>query len=158
MDTQANTITIVKATIEDIPLIVPLFDGYRQFYKQPSDLEGARRFLTARFEENSSVIFLALRTNEMDKVQACGFMQLYPSFSSVSMKPLWILNDLFVTPETRHSGIGRALLERARTFAAETQAKGLTLTTAIDNYTAQALYQTAGWQRDEEFYAYHLYL
>ena len=74
------------------------------------------------------------------------------------MKPVWILNDLFVSPEARHSGIGRALLERARTFAAETQAKGLTLSTEIDNYTAQALYEIAGWKRDEEFYTYHLYL
>jgi len=158
MDTRANTITIVRATIEDVPLIVPLFDGYRQFYKQPSDLEGAQRFLTAHLKENSSVIFLALSTNETGEVQACGFTQLYPSFSSVSMKPLWILNDLFVTPETRHSGVGLALLKQARTFAAETHAKGLTLTTAIDNYTAQALYKTAGWKRDEEFYVYHLYL
>lgn len=158
MDTRANTTTIVRATIEDVPLIVPLFDGYRQFYKQPSDLEGARHFLSARLKENSSVIFLALRTNQNGEPQACGFTQLYPSFSSVSMKPLWILNDLFVMPETQHSGIGQALLERARTFAAETKSKGLTLTTAIDNYTAQALYKTAGWKRDEEFYVYHLYL
>ena len=158
MDTQANTITIVRATIEDVPLIAPLFDGYRQFYKQLPDLTGAQRFLTARFEENNSVIFLALRTNETGQQQACGFTQLYPSFSSVSMKALWILNDLFVTPEARHSGVGRALLERARTFAAETQTKGLTLSTATDNYTAQALYKATGWQRDEEFYAYHLYL
>jgi|SRR5579859_4835294 len=158
MDTHTNTTTIVRATIEDVPLIAPLFDGYRQFYKQPPDLEGAQHFLSARLQENSSVIFLALRTNEKGEQQACGFTQLYPSFSSVSLKPLWILNDLFVTPEARHMGVGRALLERARTFATETQAKGLTLSTAIDNYTAQALYETLGWKRDDEFYAYHLYL
>ena len=66
MDTRANpnNIAIVRATIEDIPQVAPLFDGYRQFYKQVPDLEGARRFLIARFEENSSVIFLALRTDE----------------------------------------------------------------------------------------------
>lgn len=157
MDTPATPIAIVRATIEDVPLIAPLFDGYRQFYKQPSNLEGARLFLTERLEENSSVIFLALRTGENDERQPCGLTQLYPSFSSVSLKRVWILNDLFVAPEARRLGAGHALLERARTFAAETGAKGLTLSTAIDNYTAQALYEAAGWKRDEEFYAYHLY-
>ena len=100
MDTRANTIAIVKATIEDVPLIVPLFDGYRQFYKQPSDLEGARRFLTTRFEENSSVIFLALRTNEMDKVQACGFMQLYPSIGPVTFESLLLERTQVITSST----------------------------------------------------------
>ena len=64
MNTPATPIAIVRATIEDVPLIAPLFDGYRQFYKQPANLEGARHFLTERLEENSSVIFLALRTDE----------------------------------------------------------------------------------------------
>lgn len=157
METPAKSVEIVRANSADIPLIAPLFDAYRQFYKQAPDLEGAQRFLTARFEENSSVIFLAYIHNETGQRHACGFTQLYPSFSSVSMKPLWILNDLFVAPEARRSGAGRALLERARAFAAGTQARGLTLKTAVDNATAQALYEAAGWQRDKQFYSYDLY-
>lgn len=157
METRETKIEIVRATIEDLPLLIPLFEAYRQFYKQAPDLEGARRFLTAHFEENSSVIFLAFRTGEEGARHACGFTQLYPSFSSAALKPLWILNDLFVAPEARRSGAGRALLERAREFAAETQARGLTLKTAVDNYTAQALYEAAGWKRDEQFYSYNLY-
>jgi GNAT superfamily N-acetyltransferase len=153
-----NTIEVVRATIDDLPQIVPLFDAYRQFYKAPSDLEGARRFIQAHFEQQTSVIFLAFGTNEQGARQAWGFTQLYPSFSSVSMKRLWILNDLFVAPEARRAGVGRALLERARQFAEETHAKGLTLQTAIDNYTAQAVYEAMGWQRETEFYAYDLYL
>ena len=72
------------------------------------------------------------------------------------MKRLWILNDLFVAPQARRSGVGTALLEQARSFALQTHAKGLTLTTAIDNYTAQAAYEAAGWERENEFYAYNL--
>jgi GNAT superfamily N-acetyltransferase len=72
------------------------------------------------------------------------------------MKRLWILNDLFVSTEARRTGTGTALLERARQFAIETHAKGLSLTTAVDNYTAQAVYEAHGWKRDQEFYAYHL--
>ena len=156
MATQENTIEIIRATIDDLELLVPLFDGYRQFYKQETDLKGARNFLKAHFEENTSVIFLALRRDEQDQRQACGFTQLYPSFSSVSMKRLWILNDLFVASTARRTGTGTALLERARQFAIETHAKGLSLTTAVDNYTAQSVYEAHGWQRDQEFYAYHL--
>lgn len=157
MATHESTLEIVRATIADLPLIVPLFDGYRQFYKQPSDLEGARHFLSKHFEENTSVIFLAFSTDKAGRRQACGFTQLYPSFSSTVLKRLWILNDLFVAPEARSTGVGTALLERARQFAIETRARGLTLNTAVDNYTAQSVYEAAGWKRDKEFYVYHLY-
>lgn len=153
-----KSVEVVQATIDDLDRVVPLFDAYRQFYKRTSDLEGARRFLLARFEERSSVLFLAFLTDEAGTRHACGFTQLYPSFSSTTMKRLWILNDLFVAPEARHSGAGRALLERARALAHETEARGLMLQTAVDNITAQALYESAGWQRDEQFYVYNLYL
>jgi GNAT superfamily N-acetyltransferase len=156
MAAQENTLEIIRASIEDLELVVPLFDEYRQFYKQASDLEGVRCFLKTHFEENTSVIFLAFRTDTQGQRQACGFTQLYPSFSSVSMKRLWILNDLFVVSTARRSGSGTALLERARQFAVETGAKGLSLTTAVDNSTAQSVYEAHGWKRDQEFYAYHL--
>jgi len=156
MATQESTVEIVRATIDDLEQLVPLFDGYRQFYKQALDLEGARNFLRAHFEENTSVIFLAFRTDEQGQRQACGFTQLYPSFSSTSMKRIWILNDLFVTPSARRTGTGTALLERARQFAIETSAKRLTLNTNVDNYTAQSVYEAHGWKRDQEFYTYHL--
>lgn len=154
----ATQIEIIRANKEDVSLIVPLFDAYRQFYKQATDLEGATRFLTARMEEQSSVIFLAFSIDEKGNRQPCGFTQLYPSFSSTTMERLWILNDLFVSPEARRLGIGKALLERAREFGAETQSKELTLQTAIDNYAAQSVYEANGWQREVEFYSYNLYL
>jgi GNAT superfamily N-acetyltransferase len=151
-------IEIIRANIEDIPLVAPLFDAYRQFYKQATDIEGAQRFLSARLQEKSSVIFLAFRIDEKGVRHAGGFTQLYPSFSSTTMETIWILNDLFVAPDARRLGIGKALLEHARDFGAQMQAKELTLQTAVDNYTAQALYEAAGWQRDEEFLTYNLYL
>jgi GNAT superfamily N-acetyltransferase len=145
---------IIQAVPEHLDVLVLLFDGYRQFYRQASDLEGAREFLSQRLERGESVIFLALS----DSAEGLGFTQLYPSFSSVSMRRLWILNDLFVAPTARKLGVGQALLERARAFARETQAKGLTLQTAVDNLPAQALYESLGWQRETEFYTYNLYV
>lgn len=157
MSTSQPSLEVVTATMGDLSLLVPLFDGYRLFYRQASDPEGARRFLAAHLAHGTSVIFLAVCTIAEGERSACGFTQLYPSFSSVSLKPLWILNDLFVAPDARRMGVGRALLSCARTFAASTGARGLTLKTAVDNTSAQALYEESGWQRDEQFYSYNLY-
>jgi GNAT superfamily N-acetyltransferase len=146
-------IRMVRAGREEVADLVPLFDGYRQFYGQRSDLAAARAFLGDRIERDESVIYLAYT----DPDGAAGFTQLYPSFSSVSLKQLWILNDLFVRSDVRRGGVGRALLERARLHAVETGAKGLVLSTGLTNKAAQTLYESCGWQRDDEFFQYHLF-
>jgi ribosomal protein S18 acetylase RimI-like enzyme len=142
---------IIHADLNRVEEIVPLFDAYRQFYHQPSNLGGARKFLAERLIRNESVIFLAL-----ENAQAVGFVQLYPSFTSVGMKRLWILNDLFVAPPARGRGIGTALLEESRRLAMKTGAKGLVLTTWTDNRQAQRIYEKSGWKRDELSYTYYL--
>ncbi|WP_264777102.1 GNAT family N-acetyltransferase [Deinococcus aetherius] len=144
-------LTVVRADAFHLNALVPLFDGYRQFYGQPSDPEGARAFLAERLDRGESVIFLAL-----DGETPVGFTQLYPSFTSVGMRRLWILNDLFVAPGGRRRGTGQALLARARQHGIETGAARLTLSTAIDNAAAQALYEAQGWRQDEGFYTYNL--
>lgn len=116
--------TIVQATINDLDALTELFDLYRQFYQQPSDLDGARTFLNDRLSNEESIVFLALDNNE-----AIGFVQLYPSFSSVSMKRTWVLNDLYVKESGRGKGFGEALIRRAITFAVEVGAKGVLLET-----------------------------
>ena len=143
----------MRAERKNLDDLVPLFDGYRQFYGQRSDLDAARTFLRHRLERDESVIYVAYA----DPREATGFTQLYPSFSSVSLKPLWILNDLFVRSDIRRGGFGRALLERARRHAVETGAKGLVLNTGVTNKAAQTLYESCGWLRDDEFFQYHLY-
>lgn len=143
------SLQVIRAGLEHLEALALLFDGYRQFYKQESDLTGVRAFLEARLQREESVVFLALEGTD-----ASGFTQLYPSFSSVSMARLWILNDLFVAPGARGKGVGEALLARAAGFARETGAVGLQLETAADNFTAQRLYKRCGWKRDTEFYTY----
>ncbi|WP_419941403.1 N-acetyltransferase family protein [Candidatus Palauibacter sp.] len=135
---------IREAALEDVDRLAPLFDGYRQFYRQPSDPEGARRFLAERLGARESRVFVA----EAPEGRAVGFVQLFPSFSSVSMKRLWILNDLFVAPEARRTGVARALMERARQLAVETGAKGLILETESHNAPAKTLYEDLGWELD----------
>jgi GNAT superfamily N-acetyltransferase len=146
-----SNLTISKVSIDTVQAVAPLFDAYRQFYEQPSDLEGARVFLSERLARSESVVFLASEAGH-----AVGFAQLYPSFSSTIMKRIWILNDLFVSPSVRARGVGAALLEQCKRFAIETGAKELVLETMKTNLTAQRLYEARGWKRDEDFYRYNL--
>ena len=140
---------IYKANLDDLDTLVPLFDGYRVFYKQASDLETARSFIEERLSKKDSVIFMAVS----EKEEGIGFTQLYPSFSSVAMQRVYILNDLFVSEGARGLGVGEALLERAKSFAREQEARGLTLETATDN-PAQKLYERLGWTKDTEVFHY----
>jgi GNAT superfamily N-acetyltransferase len=140
------TATIAYATPDDLETLVPLFDGYRMFYRQPSDPALARTFLRERMALRESVILLARGAGG----EGFGFVQLYPAFSSVVARRLWILNDLFVIEAARGRGIARALLERAERHAADSGAVRLTLSTAESNHPAQALYESGGWQRDAD--------
>lgn len=147
--------TVLRANLSHLDALATLFDGYRQFYRKPSDLEAARAFLTERMERNESVLFAA-SLPESDAL--VGFTQLYPFFSSVRMRRLWILNDLFVAEEARQRGVARALMEAARAFASSTGAASLELATEITNTSAQALYEDLGYARDDAFYHYALTL
>ncbi len=137
----------------DLDVLIPLFDAYRQFYRQPSDPGGARRFLLERLERDESVIFLAF-----DGDSAVGFTQLYPSFSSGAMARIFILNDLFVAAQARRCGAGSALLEAAVEYGRNCGALRLILATEITNTTAQSLYERTGWKRNTTFYSYQLTL
>ncbi len=139
---------IIRAAVTEIVELAPLFDAYRVFYKQESDLDAARQFLSKRLTNEESVIFMATVDGK-----PAGFTQLYYTFSSVSLKPFLILNDLFVSPSFRGHGIGEALLKKAKCFCVENGFKGLALETAKDN-PAQKLYEKLDWKKDEEFYRY----
>lgn len=149
----AHQVDILRAEFEHLDALTTLFEGYRQFYEQLPNPDGAQAFLHERLTNGDSVIFVA----QFDQV-AVGFIQLYPSYSSVSMKRLWILNDLFVAEFARKHGVAEALLRRARQFAIETGSKGLVLETAYNNHASQRLYERLGWKRDDEFYRYALYV
>lgn len=140
---------IHQATINDLDSLVELFDLYRQFYKQASDLKGAREFLEDRFVKNESIIFIAF-----DDEKAVGFTQLFPSFSSVSMQRSWVLNDLYVKETARRKGVAEKLIRKAIAFAEETSSKGILLETAADNVNAQKLYEKIGFIKESTYFYY----
>lgn len=150
-------IAIRRANVEDVDRIAPLFDAYRQFYQQASDLHLARQFLTERLTRDESVMFLA-ETAGTGAPEACGFTHLYPLFSSIACRPTWILSDLFVSRAYRRGGVGRKLMEAAHAFARGTGASAVELDTAHTNTTAQPLYESLGYRRDLDFRHYVLTL
>jgi GNAT superfamily N-acetyltransferase len=151
---EQHGVEVRQATILDLDLLAPMFDAYRQFYRKPSDLGLARRFLLERFQNNQSILFLAL----LPDGSAVGFTQLFPSFSSVSAARIFVLNDLFVRPEARRKRVGALLLAAAASFARAVGTVRLTLSTEITNEAAQALYEAEGWTRQTDFYVYNFAL
>jgi ribosomal protein S18 acetylase RimI-like enzyme len=152
-----TSISIRRATLADLDQLAPLFDAYRQFYQQAPDPEGARRFLRERLQNEESVVLLALHSGEGTQ-SAVGFVQLYPMFSSVGMRRVWILNDLYVDPGCRRHGIARQLMQAAAEFVRGTEASQMRLATARDNGPARALYEALGYRLDETFDHYQLAL
>lgn len=145
--------TVRRATSEDLAPLAVLFDEYRRFYRMAPDPERAAAFLADRLRNRDSAVFLA----EVGG-RAAGFVQLYPMFSSVSIGRSFVLNDLFVDPAARGRGVGRLLLTRAAEYGRANGALYLELATEVANTSAQALYRSMGWERDDGFLHYALNL
>ncbi|HEY5565090.1 MAG TPA: GNAT family N-acetyltransferase [Rhodothermia bacterium] len=147
------SLEITTSTSDDLDGLTPLFDGYRVFYGQQSDPGRARAFLLDRLERRESVIFVARVAGE-----PAGFVQMYPSFSSVSTGRIWILNDLYVVADKRRLGVARDLIQHAVDWARSQRAVRLVLETARGNGPAKTLYESLGWSRDTEFDRYSIEL
>lgn len=130
---------IIRITEKEISHIATLFDAYRVFYEQESNVEAAKDFVLARVQNHESILFAAIIKNEF-----VGFTQLYPTFSSVAMKKAFILNDLFVAENHRKKGVAQALMDYAFKFAEDQQARFIALETGANNTNAQALYKKMG--------------
>lgn len=145
-------ITVNQAQLSDVDEVSQLFNDYRIFYKQKSDIALAKEFLTQRVTQSESIIFYAKDGSN----KYLGFVQLFPVFSSVSAQRIWLLNDLYVSKVARGHGIGTLLLNRAKQMAKKLQAKGIVLETEIQNEGAQKLYEKLGYVKDQEHYHYFL--
>jgi ribosomal protein S18 acetylase RimI-like enzyme len=146
--------TVCRATAADAGHIAPLFDAYRQFYGLAADPALSKRYLSERLERGESTVLIARSSDGA----ALGFVQLYPTFSSLSATRVFVLNDLFVVPKARRRGVARQLMVAAAAAARAGGATGLTLQTARSNHAAQRLYESLGWRREEEFVEYALAL
>jgi GNAT superfamily N-acetyltransferase len=147
-----NSISVRQAILADLEELAQLFDQYRQFQGQPSDVAAARDFLRSRFDHGESIVFIA-----HEGENPVGFAQLYPSFSSVSLARVFVLNDLFVHSDGRRKGVASKLLAAIEAYATSLDAVRITLLVAKPNSEAQALYASRGWKQDDHFLMYHRY-
>ena len=142
---------ITLAHLDDLADVAALFDAYRVFYEQPTDLEAATHFIRERMTQAQSTILLARRDGA-----PAGFTQLYPSYTSVGLARIWILNDLFVARDHRRHGVARALMDAAAEHARRAGAVRLVLETARDNTPAQHLYESLGYHVADGILVYEL--
>jgi GNAT superfamily N-acetyltransferase len=147
-----SAFTIQPATAIDIPELALLFDDYRIFYKADSAPVESEAFVRGVIDHGNTCFFVA---RDVTQGQALGFVHLMPSINTVAMRPIWLLEDLFVTPRARGRGIASALMRYAETFARHTGAERLTLATAHDNLQAQSLYKQLGYVKEDHFWYYN---
>ncbi|MED3873927.1 GNAT family N-acetyltransferase [Lysinibacillus capsici] len=143
---------ICMVTQQTMGDVVPLFNAYREFYGQSSDLQQAEQFIQERVMGAESIIFLAYLEEE-----PVGFAQLFPVFSSVAMKRAFLLNDLFVEKQARKQGVAQALMEQCYIYCQQEDARYMMLETARDNVQAQKLYEKMGMTIDDTVYYYSIY-
>ena len=149
-----DRISVRAADTEDLEALLPLFEAYRAFYRREPDPNAAREFLRERLARVDSVILIAV--DDASNRAGVGFVQMYPTFSSLRMARALILNDLYVTESYRRRGVARQLMEAARAFAEMSGAVSLSLETAMDNTKARALYESLGYELEQGFLQYSL--
>lgn len=141
------------ATITDLNEISSLFDTYRVFYRQLSNIDQSTAFVRERFLNQQSWILVVEQEGRL-----VGFSQLYPMFSSVSVHRLMVLNDLFVVTEKRGTGLGRALISASQRLAKEMGFETMTIATEKGNAKARQLYPEIGFKEDSNFIHYTMTL
>lgn len=147
-----DSIAIRRAGFPDLGAAAALFDQYRRFQGQAPDEPAAHAFIRQRLDQGDSVVLLAFREG-----QPAGFAQLYPIFSSITLRRALVLNDLFVAPQARQAGVARALLAHIEAFAWSLDASRISLNVGRGNLPAQRLYEACGWEADRQFHMYNRY-
>jgi ribosomal protein S18 acetylase RimI-like enzyme len=142
---------IEAASNEHLTELSRLYIAYRVFYGEAAEVERASAFMRERVTQSSGRYFLAWDESS----SAIGFMHLMPSTNTLAMRPIWLLEDLFVDVTARGQGVATALLRYAEEFARGTGGERLTLATAHDNLAAQHIYKKLGYVREEQFLYFH---
>ena len=142
---------IIRANKNHIEGVSVLFDLYRQFYKYQKDLNNSKNYIYKRIVNNESIIFICTKNEKI-----IAFVQLYETFDSLNLNKKLVLYDLYVLEKYRKLGIGRKLMNKSKDFALNNNFSRIELSTSVNNYNAQKLYESLDYIRDKEYYDYGL--
>ena len=118
-----------------------LWQGYLEFYEHQLDAATTDNTWGAFFDEDSSVVGLGA----YEDGDLVGICHLVLHASTWSVAQYCYLHDLFVRPDYRTQGVGRAMIEAAVGEARAAGASKIYWQTHTDNATARRLYdQVAG--------------
>ena len=143
MSEELRIAPVAEREFEDF---LPLIADYQRFYgvEQPDEARNREFFRRFLAPSDDGLLLGAWEAGE-----PVGHACLYWFFTSTSAAESVLMNDLYVVPEARRRGVGRALIDASATVARERGAHHLEWTTAPDNETAQRLYDATGAQRSE---------
>jgi GNAT superfamily N-acetyltransferase len=151
-------LTIDTVGAADLPELMPMLRAYCDFYRVDPTDERLRALASALIADPSEGLQLIARDSPAESDGAplvrgtpLGFATIYWTWQTLYAARVGVLNDLFVTPASRGSGAGRALIERCRELCRERGAEKLVWETALDNTTAQRLYDGIGAEKSTWF-------
>lgn len=142
---------IIPASLEHLDHLLPMFVRYRELYGAMPQLEASKDFLLERLNNKEAIILLAIENDTM-----LGFCLIYPSFSSVSLRPIWIINDMYVAEEARRKYVANQLLQAIAEQARANNVVRLRVSILASNDIAQRLYESADFIEDKLFRNYIL--
>ena len=138
---------ISRVTAADLGALLPLLRGYCDFYEaDPGDDELLAMARTLIGDPDREGLQLIARN---DGGEALGFATIFWSWSTSIAARIGIMNDLFVAPEGRGTGLADALIAACVEECRRRGAAKLTWQTAPDNATAQKVYERVGATREE---------
>ena len=137
-------LTIDTVGAADLPELMPMLRAYCDFYRVDPTDERLRALASALIADPSEGLQLIARDSDGTPL---GFATIYWTWQTLHAARVGVLNDLFVTPASRGSGAGRALIERCRELCRERGAEKLVWETALDNTAAQRLYDGIGAEK-----------
>jgi GNAT superfamily N-acetyltransferase len=141
------------ATPEDVPLLLELFDELARYEKLEHLLVADEELLTrALFGERPAAEALIA---ELDG-EVAGYAVFYSTFSTfLAIQGIW-LEDLFVRPDRRKSGAGRALLAAVAATLVERGGQRLEWSALDWNELALGFYRSLGAEQMNNWITHRL--
>jgi GNAT superfamily N-acetyltransferase len=147
------SVTIRVANAGDLDLIIGFIRALADYERLADDVRLDRDVLGRHLFGHTPKAEVLI--GEIDRV-AQGFALFFHNFSTFEGKPGIYLEDLFVAPEARGSGLGKALLARLAQMAVERDCARLEWSVLDWNEPSIKFYESLGAKAMDEWTVYRM--